>query len=78
MSHGVCFFDGAQRLIVCNTQYVDLYGLDAKQIGAGTSLREIIDMRCAAGSGPKMTPEHYHAWRNRVAAFDKRRSRLWN
>ena len=27
MSHGLCFFDGEQRLIVCNRRYLDMYGL---------------------------------------------------
>jgi len=70
ISHGVCFFDGAQRLIVSNKQYVDMYGLDTERVGPSTTLREIIDLRCEAGSGPRMSPEDYHAWRNRVADFD--------
>ena len=27
MSQGLCFFDGKQRLIVCNRRYLDMYGL---------------------------------------------------
>jgi diguanylate cyclase (GGDEF)-like protein len=72
MSQGVCFFDGAQCLIVCNKRYVEMYGLDPQRVRAGTSLREIIDLRCEAGSGPnKMSADDYHAWRNRVATFDR-------
>ncbi len=26
MSQGLCFFDGKQRLIVCNRRYLDIYG----------------------------------------------------
>ena len=71
MSQGLCFFDGAQRLIVCNRRYTEMYGLDPDRVRAGTTLREIIDLRFEAGSGPLMTREEYHAWRNRVAESDK-------
>jgi diguanylate cyclase (GGDEF)-like protein len=72
MSQGVCFFDGAHRLIVCNKRYVELYSLDPQRVRAGTSLREIIDLRCAAGSGPnRMSADDYQVWRNQVATFDR-------
>ena len=29
MAHGLCMFDGQQRLIVCNERYAKMYGLDA-------------------------------------------------
>jgi PAS domain S-box-containing protein len=71
MSQGLCFFDGAQRLIVCNRRYTEMYGLDADRVRPGTTLREIIDLRFEAGSGPLMTRDEYHAWRNSVAVADK-------
>ncbi len=71
MSQGLCFFDGAQRLILCNRRYTEMYGLDPNRVHPGTTLREIIDLRFEAGSGPLMTREEYHAWRNRVAVSDK-------
>ena len=48
-----------------------MYGLDPDRVRPGTTLREIIDLRFEAGSGPLMTREEYHAWRNRVAVSDK-------
>src|SRR5208282_5955967 len=27
MAHGLCMFDGKQRLIVCNSRYLKMYGL---------------------------------------------------
>ena len=72
MSQGVCFFDGAHRLIVCNKRYVELYNLDPHRVRAGISLRDIIDLRCDAGSGPNtMSADDYHAWRNQVATFER-------
>jgi len=67
MSQGLCFFDGSQRLIVSNRRYAELYDLPPEKVRPGTTLREIIDMRFAAGSCPQMTQEQYHAWRNTVA-----------
>jgi diguanylate cyclase (GGDEF)-like protein len=67
ISQGLCFFDAAQRLIVCNDRYVEMYGLPPGRVGPGTSLTEIVDMRFEAGSVPAMTREEYLQWRNQVA-----------
>jgi diguanylate cyclase (GGDEF)-like protein/PAS domain S-box-containing protein len=66
MSQGLCFFDGAQRLIVGNRRYLDMYGLPPDSVGPGTSLREIVDLRFAVGSFPAMSKEDYLRWRNDV------------
>ena len=71
MSQGLCFFDGAQRLMVCNDRYLEMYGLDPEQIRPGITLREIIDLRFEAGSFPAMSKEQYHAWRTSIAVSDK-------
>ena len=71
MSQGLCFFDGAQRLMVCNDRYLEMYGLDPEQIRPGITLREIIDLRFEVGSFPAMSKEQYHAWRNSIAVSDK-------
>jgi PAS domain S-box-containing protein len=67
MSQGLCFFDGKQRLITCNRRYLEMYGLDPDRVGAGTTLKEIVELRYAVGSAPRMTAEQYLAWRNNVA-----------
>jgi diguanylate cyclase (GGDEF)-like protein/PAS domain S-box-containing protein len=67
MSQGLCFFDGDQRLIVCNRRYIEMYGLSAERVRPGTTLREIVDLRFAAGSCPAMTSEQYLAWRSHVS-----------
>jgi diguanylate cyclase (GGDEF)-like protein len=66
MSQGLCFFDAAQRLIVCNKRYIEMYGLAPGRIGPGTPLAEIVDMRFEAGSFPAMTREEYLEWRTSV------------
>ena len=52
VSQGVCMFDAAQRLIVCNKQYAYLYGLNDEQTKPGTSLRSILEHRIASGNSP--------------------------
>jgi diguanylate cyclase (GGDEF)-like protein len=67
MSQGLCFFDGAQRLIVCNDRYLEMYGLSRDRIHPGTTLAEIVDMRFEVGSFPAMSTDEYLKWRNNVA-----------
>jgi diguanylate cyclase (GGDEF)-like protein len=67
MSQGLCFFDAAHRLIVCNDRYVDMYDLPRDRVGPGTVLTEIVDMRFEAGSFPAMSREEYLHWRTNVA-----------
>jgi diguanylate cyclase (GGDEF)-like protein len=67
MSHGLCFFDPAHRLIVCNDRYVEMYDLPRDRIAPGTSLAEIVDMRFEVGSFPAMSKEEYLHWRAKVA-----------
>ena len=67
MSQGLCFFDAAHRLIVCNDRYVEMYGLPRDRVGPGTALAEIVDMRFEIGSFPAMSREEYLDWRINVA-----------
>jgi diguanylate cyclase (GGDEF)-like protein/PAS domain S-box-containing protein len=71
MSQGLCFFDGAHRLVACNRRYTEMYQLDPAQVQPGMSLKEIVALRFAAGSYPKMSPEQYLAWRDNVAVAMK-------
>ena len=67
ISQGLCFFDGKQRLIVCNHRYAEMYGLSHELVRPGTTLREIVDHRHAVGSFPDMTQEQYIAWRQSIS-----------
>jgi diguanylate cyclase (GGDEF)-like protein len=67
MSQGLCFFDAAHRLIVCNDRYVEMYDLPPDRVGPGTPLSEIVDLRFEAGSFPAMSREEYLHWRANVA-----------
>jgi signal transduction histidine kinase/ActR/RegA family two-component response regulator len=71
ISQGLCFFDGAERLIICNNRHIEMYGLDSASVVPGMTVGEIIDLRNQVGSSPAMSPEEYHAWRNEVAVTEK-------
>lgn len=67
MSQGLCFFDGKQRLIVCNDLYAGMYKLTRDLVRPGTTLAEIVDHRFAAGCFPDMTRAEYLRWRDSIA-----------
>ncbi len=66
MPHGLCFFDASHRLIVCNKDFIDMYGLPPERVRPGTPLSDIVDMRFEAGSVPAMTRDEYMKWRTGV------------
>jgi diguanylate cyclase (GGDEF)-like protein len=71
MTQGLCFFDKEQRLIVCNSRYIEMYDLAPEAIYPGVTLREIIDLRYAANSSPAMMPDEYYAQRHSVATSNE-------
>ncbi len=71
ISHGLCFFDGEQRLILCNDRYIEMYRLSPDRVKPGVSLREIVDLRFEAGTVPAMSKGEYLEWRNSIAVSDK-------
>src|SRR5207302_1274003 len=48
-----------QRLIVSNKRYVEMYRLDPARVVPGVTLREIVDMRFAAGTCPATSADDY-------------------
>src|SRR6187401_2027707 len=70
ITQGVCFFDAARRLIVCNQRYIELYRLPRDRIRPGISLSEVVDLRFAAGTCPAMSKEQYIRWREEIAIAD--------
>jgi diguanylate cyclase (GGDEF)-like protein len=71
ITQGLCFFDGDERLIVCNRRYIDMYGLDPERVRPGVALSEIVSMRYAAGACPDISKEDYLAWRSRAGNADR-------
>ena len=50
ITQGICMFDSAQRLVVCNAQYLEMYGLPPDLIKPGCSFREILEYRKSLGN----------------------------
>jgi diguanylate cyclase (GGDEF)-like protein/PAS domain S-box-containing protein len=61
ISQGVCFFDGAKRLVLSNRRYAEIYRLTPEQVQPGATLREIAERRFAIGSCPADV-EDYLSW----------------
>ena len=68
---GLCVFDRQQRLLLFNRQYAEMYDLDAAHLWIGMTLRDVIDLRYAAGTGPGMSPIEYAAWRDRIGIAEQ-------
>jgi methyl-accepting chemotaxis protein len=45
MTQGVIMFDSAERLVVCNQRYLEMYGLSADVVKPGQMLREVVRHR---------------------------------
>ena len=50
MVQGLLLFDAAQRLVVCNQRYIEMYGLSADVIKPGCSFHDVIAHRKQTGS----------------------------
>jgi PAS domain S-box-containing protein len=50
MPQGLCMFDHSERLIVCNTQYYEMYGLTSAETAPGSTLSEVLARRVAKGT----------------------------
>ena len=58
MTHGIVMFDASERLVVCNDRYIEMYGLSRDQVKRGTTLRELLQLRKAAGLLTRDPEEH--------------------
>ncbi|MGN6747250.1 MAG: methyl-accepting chemotaxis protein [Xanthobacteraceae bacterium] len=48
MTQGLCMFDSAARLVLCNQVYIDMYDLRSEHARPGTPLRDLLMHRLAA------------------------------
>jgi diguanylate cyclase (GGDEF)-like protein len=67
ISQGLCFYDGNQRLIVCNRRYGEIYHLPSHVMRPGVSLSEIVDHCYAAGGTVDFSREDYMMSRAAIA-----------
>ncbi len=68
---GLCVFDTQQRLVLFNRRYAEMYDLKPSQLRLGMTLRDVLDLRYDAGTGPNMTAEEYALWRDRIGIADQ-------
>ena len=50
VAQGICFFDREDRLILSNRRFAEIYRLAPEQLRPGATLREIVELRVAAGT----------------------------
>jgi methyl-accepting chemotaxis protein len=50
MTQGVVMFDGAERLVVCNDRFLDMYGLSREIVKPGCTFLDVINNRKTTGS----------------------------
>jgi diguanylate cyclase (GGDEF)-like protein/PAS domain S-box-containing protein len=60
MIQGLVMFDSAERIVVCNDRYIEMYGLSRAIVKPGCTLRELIRHWMETGH-PKVDPEQYRA-----------------
>ncbi len=61
MPVGLCMFDQAERLIVSNRRYAEMYGIAQERVTPGTSLQTILRERVRAGTYASTGSEDYVA-----------------
>ena len=50
MAQGLCMFDAAERLVVCNTQYYNMYELTSADVKPGATLSDVLEKRVTKGT----------------------------
>jgi methyl-accepting chemotaxis protein len=50
MPQGMCMFDAVERLVVCNTQYYNMYKLTSDDVKTGATLSQVLEKRVAKGT----------------------------
>jgi diguanylate cyclase (GGDEF)-like protein/PAS domain S-box-containing protein len=60
MSQGLVMFDAAERLLVCNRRYLEMYGLSPEVVKPGCTLLDMLQHRIAKGTFAR-DPQEYRA-----------------
>jgi diguanylate cyclase (GGDEF)-like protein len=76
MSQGLTMFDKAERLVLCNDRYVELYGLSRNVVKPGCSVRQLVDHRIETGTITPSEVTHYVKLRRAAVAVGKTSSHL--
>ena len=52
MSHGLCMFDRHLRLLVWNTRFCEIYGIEPEALSAGLPLSQVIELSASRSNQP--------------------------
>ncbi len=77
MSQGLCMFDGAARLVLCNMRYIEMHHLRREQLRHGMPLRELLVLRARTGTFSD-DPDRYVAACLRQVAEGRTETRTLN
>ena len=61
MTQGLNMFDSAGRLVLFNARYAEMYGLARGKVRPGITVRDLVELRLAAGTFFETDPEQYSA-----------------
>jgi methyl-accepting chemotaxis protein len=68
MSQGVVMFDAADRLVVCNNRYLEIYDLSPEIVKPGAKLVDIVEYRFKSGSLGRDPVEYAAELRKKMAS----------
>jgi methyl-accepting chemotaxis protein len=60
MSQGLCMFDAGERLVICNSRYLELYQLSGDVVKPGCTLTSLLEHRIANGTFSRDPAEYRH------------------
>src|ERR1043166_6789181 len=66
MAQGLCMFDAAERLGVCNAQYYQMYELTPGEVRPGATLSEVLQRRVAKGTFSKDPHQYRHEFTSAI------------
>jgi len=71
MPHGLCLYDAADRLIIANPRFYEIYGFDPERICPGDSFFDILEYSVGLGNYPGRSLADVHAERHAFIAKRK-------
>jgi diguanylate cyclase (GGDEF)-like protein len=77
MSQGLCLFDADERLVVCNDQYLRLYGFDGAVVRPPITYRQLLEYAVKAGKHPTLGADELYARCIKLARSHEPASARW-
>jgi diguanylate cyclase (GGDEF)-like protein/PAS domain S-box-containing protein len=71
IAQGVCLFDSEERVIVSNRRFAEIYRLAAEEMHPGATVREIVELRAAAGTCAMAGDDYPSLWASGIPAKER-------